>query len=171
MDQSDTFDARLPVAALPIRADVPIDPLLAAVVATLRAEGLRPAGFLQREGTRLEDLVSGALYPITQDLGPGSSGCRLDPEGLAIAAAAGIAALERSPDLLVIPRFGKAETEGEGMRGLIGRACERGVPVLVAVRPSSEPAWEAFAGGLCQWLPPDGEAALRWCRAACAERA
>ncbi|WP_145105046.1 DUF2478 domain-containing protein [Cereibacter sediminicola] len=171
MNQSDIPDERLPIAALPIRPDTPIDRLLAEVVADLQAAGLRIAGFLQRDGVRLEDLITGASYPINQSLGPGSSGCRLDPQGLAVAAAAALAALEEGPDLLLIPRFGKAEMEGEGMRAVIARACERDVPVLVAVRSSAEPAWEAFAGGLSHWLTVKREAVTGWCRTACAERA
>lgn len=171
MKQSDIPDERLPIAALPIRPDAPIDRLLAWVVADLQADGLRIAGFRQCDGVRLEDLITGASYPITQSLGPGSSGCRLDPQGLAVAAAAALAALEEGPDLLLIPRFGKAEMEGEGMRAVIARACERDVPVLVAVRSSAEPAWQAFAGGLSHWLPAEREAVTGWCRTACAERA
>lgn len=97
MEQDDPSGEWPLIAALPVRQDVPVDALLADVAAQLAAEGLRTAGFLQRDGVRLEDLTSGALYPITQDLGPGSSGCRLDPAGLALAAAAGLAALERGP--------------------------------------------------------------------------
>ncbi|SNS68679.1 Nucleoside-triphosphatase THEP1 [[Luteovulum] sphaeroides subsp. megalophilum] len=168
MEQDDPSGEWPLIAALPVRQDVPVDALLADVAAQLAAEGLRTAGFLQRDGVRLEDLTSGALYPITQDLGPGSSGCRLDPAGLALAAAAGLAALERGADLLVIPRFGKAEIEGEGMRGVIGRACELGVPTLVGVRESAEPAWETFAGGLAEWIAPERQAVASWCRTACA---
>jgi hypothetical protein len=65
--------------------------------------------------------------------------------------------------LLVINKFGKVEAEGGGLRGVIGEAVERGIPVLIAVPSRNLPEWRAFAGefaaefnrndpGLAEWL-------------------
>lgn len=164
----------LPVASIPIRPGIDIDALLHAVVCDLRAEGFRLAGFLQARGggdVRLSDLAGGGSHGITQRLGPGSHGCKLDPRGLAEAAAVALAALNGRPDLLVIPRFGKAEVEGEGLRAVIARACELQIPVLVAVREASAPAWQDFTGGLARTLPAELGAVLHWCRTALAHPA
>ncbi|MCE6952341.1 DUF2478 domain-containing protein [Cereibacter sphaeroides] len=161
---------RLILAAIPLGAPG-VDALLDEVVAVLRAEGLILAGFLQERQpdgeVRIRDLATGGAQGITQRLGPGSRGCKLDPQALAGAAAGALATLGADPDLLVIPRFGKAEAEGHGLRTVIERACERQIPVLVAVRQDSRPAWDDFTGGLAEELPLDRGAVLDWCRTAC----
>ncbi|TDX28256.1 DUF2478 domain-containing protein [Rhodovulum visakhapatnamense] len=162
-------DAPYRVAAIPLVEDLAIDALLAKVVAALRAEGVRVAGFRQGRapegGMAVEDLTGGGVFSISQDLGPGSQGCKLDPQGLAEAACAALAALETGPDLLILPRFGKAEVEGHGFRSVIERACERQVPVLVAVKPDCTAAWTDFTGGVADRLVPERAAVLDWCRA------
>ncbi|ARC88023.1 DUF2478 domain-containing protein [Rhodovulum sp. MB263] len=162
-------DASFRVAAIPLSREPSVDPLLATVVAVLRAEGVRVAGFRQERGAdgglAVEDLTGGGVFPISQQLGSGSEGCSLDPQGLAEAACAALAALETGPDLLILPRFGKAEAEGQGFRAVIERACEWQVPVLVAVKPDCSEAWEAFTGGAAARLAPDRDALLEWCRA------
>lgn len=166
--------ARIRIAAVALGPDVPVDALLAAVVAELVAEGRRLAGFRQVRradgGMAVEDLAGPGVFGISQSLGPGSQGCSLDPRGLAEAAGAALVAIEAAPDLILLPRFGKAEAEGHGFRAVIARACERQIPVLVAVRADCEPSWQEFTGGLAERLPPEPGALLAWCRAAMAER-
>ncbi|NDK36066.1 DUF2478 domain-containing protein [Rhodovulum sulfidophilum] len=168
-------EAAFRVAAIPLSPELSVDALLATVEATLRAEGARLAGFRQRRGAdggmAVEDLTGGGVFSISQQLGAGSQGCRLDPQGLAEAACAALATLETGPDLLILPRFGKAEVEGHGFRAVIERACERQVPVLVAVKPDCVAAWEAFTGGAADRLDPDRGALLAWCRAGLRARA
>ena len=146
-----------------------VDQGLASIAAEFAARGLRVAGFLQTRlaegGMVVRDLAGGGIYRVTQDLGRGSRGCRLDPGGLAEASGAALAALDVGADLLLIPRFGKAEAEGHGFRTVIERACEAQIPVLVAVRPAFEGAWDAFSGGLAEKLAPDPQVMLAWCRA------
>ncbi|SIO38145.1 Protein of unknown function [Rhodovulum sp. ES.010] len=173
MDQAAEDRAETGIAAIPLAENVPVDALLAGVVAALAAEGCRVAGFRQMRtdgGIALEDLAGGDMFAISQSLGPGSRGCSLDPRGLAEAAGAALRALETGPDLVVLPRYGKAEAEGHGFRAVIARACERQIPVLVAVRPACESSWLEFTGGLAARLDPDPDALLSWCRAALADR-
>ena len=158
------------IAGIPIPAGGAVDPLLARLVAELRAEGLRLVGFLQGRlpdgGMAVEDLAGGRLIGITQRLGPGSQGCRLDPQGLAEAAVLALHALDGGADLLVIPRFAKAEAEGQGFRAVIEKACAMQVPVLAAVRTDFAAAWDEFTGGLARPLPPEPQVILNWCRQA-----
>ncbi len=72
------------------------------------------------------------------------------------------AELETCPDLLVLNRFGRGESEGRGFRDLIARALEMGVPVLTAVRPTYGGAWAAFGGDLACDLPVEADAVLAW---------
>lgn len=149
------------------------DVVLARAAARLRAEGVRLAGHVQgirpgRSGevTVVEDLVSGVVRPITQDLGPGASGCSLDPAALADVAAALLAQLDSGVDLLVINRFGKGEAEGRGLRAAIERAVLDGVPVLTVLRADHADAWDQFTGGAASVLEPEEEAILNWARTA-----
>lgn len=167
------------VAAVLCPQGIAADALLDRVAQVLRSEGYRIAGLVQRPvapegGARallhVADLSSGALLRITQDLGADARGCRLDPGALAAAAGALMARLEdaadKAPDALILNRFGKAETEGKGLRGVAEQACLRGIPVLAALRPGHRAGWEAFSGGAAVILPPDEARVLTWLRAA-----
>ncbi|TCO69878.1 uncharacterized protein DUF2478 [Rhodovulum euryhalinum] len=175
MDQASEVMAEIRIAAIPLVEDVSVDTLLAGVVAALMAQGHRLAGFRQTRtdacGMAVEDLSGGGLFGISQRLGPGSTGCSLDPQGLAEAAGAALLALEAGPDLVVLPRYGKAEAEGHGFRAVIEKACERQIPVLAAVRRDCTASWEDFTGGCADWLAPEPEAVLDWCRRAMPVRA
>jgi nucleoside-triphosphatase THEP1 len=161
------------IAAIRCPDGVSADAVLARAAARFRAEGVRLAGHVQ--GTRpgrggavtvVEDLVTGEVRPITQDLGPGSAGCTLDPAALAEVAAALLARLDGPLDLLVVNRFGKGEAEGRGLRAAIERAVMDGVPVLTVLRADHAEAWDQFTGGEAVLLEPDDEAILNWARAA-----
>jgi len=120
-----------------------IDALLEDTIAALKAEGLLVAGVVQQadpadpdccDMLALRDVMSGELTSITENRGKHATACRLDPRGLVEVAARLEAALDQAPDLLVLNRFGKAETEGRGLRSVLTEALVRGIPVLTAVR-------------------------------------
>lgn len=150
------------------------DRLLAGVVARLQARGWPLAGVVQHntgcEGACDMDLAilgRAEVVRISQSLGPGSSGCRLDPQGLE-AAVGLVGPMLAGARLLVVNKFGKAEAEGRGFRPLIGEALAAGIPVLVAVSALNRPAFEDFAGDLAEPLPAREAALLAWCDAAAA---
>lgn len=149
------------------------DAVVAAVADALRARGLRPVGYVQRvapggtrEVTLVEDVATGQRQPITQDLGACATGCALDPAALAEVAGALQMALEAGGDLLIVNRFGRSESEGRGLRGVIEAAVLSGVPVLAMVRDDYAPAWAAFTGGEAVALPAERDAILAWADAA-----
>lgn len=158
-------------------SDARSDALLADLALRLAADGLRLAGAVQVNAERAAgpcdmDLVvlgPGQRVRISQSLGPGSTGCRLDPGGLETAVALAEQALAGA-NLVLVNKFGKQEAEGRGFRSLIGRALAEGVPVLTAVSPGNRAAFAAFADGLAEELPPDPEALARWCRRSVALR-
>ena len=68
-----------------------------------------------------------------------------------------------APDLLVVNRFGRLESEGGGMLAEIGQAFADGVRgPRSACRGATSPVWNAFADGLDVQLPPSarGDRAL-----------
>ncbi len=150
-----------------------VDRIFETLVKDLQACGLKVAGVIQRRAEYgdtccadmgLEMISSGETVEISQALGSGSRGCRLDPRGLAeITARLGIE-LGQRPDLLILNRFGKGEQDGQGFRQLIGEAMEQSVPVLTAVREPYLDAWRAFAGELSVDLPPELGAIRDWCK-------
>ena len=139
-------------------------------VAAARRDGARLVGFLQERGpgcgrhdAALRDLASGEVLAIMQDLGPGASGCHVDPAAIAAAAGRLGRALDAGdPDLVVVNRFGKLECEGGGMLAELGEAVARGLPVVVCVPRRFGDAWAAFAGGLDERLPPESAALADW---------
>lgn len=149
-----------------------IDGLLEMLTSHLRSQGVLVAGVLQRRAAfgdsccadmGLELISTGETIEISQPLGSGSRGCRLDPRGLAEVTARLQTELEARPDLLILNRFGKGEQDGEGFRQLIAQAAGSSIPILTAVRPSYRQAWQSFAGDLAVDLPPDEDLILKWC--------
>jgi nucleoside-triphosphatase THEP1 len=147
------------------------DRLIEELAASLQARGLRLAGTVQRNVEILEDrrcvmeidvLGTGEVLRISQDLGPGARGCRLDVDALERAAGLVAASLERPVDLLILNKFGKQEEEGGGFRPLIGQALAMEVPVLIAVSSAKLADFLAFAGDLAEPVAADPASLLEW---------
>ena len=160
------------LAAILAAKDVPADQLLAGAAHRARQAGLRVAGFLQHRETggeeccrdiEIEHIGTGVTQIISQALGSGSKGCRLDPAALADVAGALQAELDDGADMLILNRFGKGETEGHGFRSIIETAYARQIPVLTVVRETYVEGWNDFAGDCGVLLAPDSKAVLGWC--------
>lgn len=131
--------------------------LVRRIVAHIEAKGGRSAGFIQKDRERsdrarcdmdLEELATGRRIPISEDRGPGATGCRLHEEGLNRAIVSAMETISSAPDVLVLNKFGKSETEGRGFRPLIAAALEAGVPVITPVPARNLDNWRRFAGSL-----------------------
>lgn len=155
------------------------DRALAGLAARLMARGRVLAGVVQHNsdcvpGGRcdmdLQVLPDGPVIRISQSLGPGARGCRLDPAGLEQAVALVAARIEAAPapDLLIVNKFGKHEAEGRGFRPLIAEALARDIPVLVGVNGLNEARFLAFAGGAARRLADTGPGFQAWFEAAAA---
>lgn len=165
------------LAAVHYEARYPIDEFMRSTAEALAGGGLRIAGVIQENGRNpredgsccatmtLIDLRTGERFKISQDLGTDARGCRLDPRGLADVEGRLDAAIATGVDLLVLNKFGRAESEGRGLREVLAHALGAGVPVLTAVRPPYDEAWQAFHGGLAASLTPQPAAVLAWLRA------
>ncbi|MDL2201122.1 DUF2478 domain-containing protein [Brucella intermedia] len=160
------------LAAIVAAKDVPVDQLLAGAAHRARQAGLRVAGFLQHRETggeeccrdiEIEHIGTGVTQIISQALGSGSKGCRLDPAALADVAGALQTELDDGADMLILNRFGKGETEGHGFRSIIETAYARQIPVLTVVRETYVEGWNDFAGDCGVLLAPDSKAVLGWC--------
>lgn len=143
------------LAAIRYGRNDPVDGVLEGVVRDLQAGGVRIAGYIQRESdteagrcptTHLEDVTTGKLHVISQPLGVGARGCRLDPQALAGVCGELQARLDEGVDLVVLNRFGKGEAQGHGFRDAIGQALLSGVPVLVALNDLYVKDFDEFAG-------------------------
>ncbi|PCH66664.1 MAG: 3-dehydroquinate dehydratase [Rhodobacteraceae bacterium] len=110
----------------------------------------------------LRVLPDGPEIRITQSLGKGAQGCRLDPAGIEAAVAAVETAGTEGASIMILNKFGPQEAEGRGFCAAIGAAMADGVPVLVGVSKGTRAAFEAFAGGMAEPLPADPEAIRIW---------
>ncbi|NOX39314.1 MAG: DUF2478 domain-containing protein [Alphaproteobacteria bacterium] len=149
------------------------DRLISDTAAFLQLKGVRLTGIvkvLEQEqdascacDMAVQVLPDGPVIPITQDLGEGSDACRLDPGAIARA----VGEVEKRPlegtQIFILNKFGPEEAEGRGFRNAIGAALTAGVPVLIGVGASSRPAFDAFADGLAEILPPEAGAIRDWC--------
>lgn len=162
---------QFPIAAVRFETGDGIDALLETVVRAVQLHGRPVAGYLQRETPdgpgccsimHLEDIFSGELTCISQALGAGSRGCRLDPQALAEVSGRLLSTIGPNTELVVLNRFGKGETDGHGFRSVIETACDLGVPVLTAVREMYEPGWLEFTAGTGTILPAEPDAIVRW---------
>ncbi|MDP3264194.1 MAG: DUF2478 domain-containing protein [Tabrizicola sp.] len=146
------------------------DACIAAVVAELQGAGARLAGTVQTNLDRAKDhpcdmdlmvLPAGPIHRISQDLGPGARGCRLN--GGVLEEAVMQAALHLAgADLLVVNKYGKLEAEGRGFVPLIAEALERGTPVLVGVNGLNLPAFLHFSAGTARHLTCTSAEIARW---------
>ena len=137
------------------------DALQGAWVLDLQQAGWRVGGVLQRLTTwprggkrmQLLDVRGPQVFDISQDLGPQSKGCCLDPAGVVEASSVLRQALVDGVDVVVTNRFGGLEAQGGGFVAEIVALAEAGIPVLTIVAPAHLPAWRALTGSLGQALP------------------
>lgn len=151
-----------------------VDDVIAAAVDLMQAGGVRLAGTVRslpagpgahRCDMDLRALPDGPSFRISQPLGPGARGCRLDG-GLIEAIAAEAEARLAHADLLVVNKFGRQECLGRGFRPVIARAMALGIPVVVGVNALNLAEFLAFAGGMAEALDPSPGAVLDWFGAA-----
>lgn len=111
---------------------------------------------------KLRNIVDGRSYPIFQDLGSGSSACHLDGTGAISASEAVRLDIAAGCDLVLLSKFGKLEAAGTGLAPAFIAAIEAGVPLLTAVSPAFQAAWERFAAPFFIALPADPEMIEAW---------
>ncbi|MFP7674679.1 DUF2478 domain-containing protein [Marivita sp. S0852] len=152
------------------------DRLLQSVVARLKHDKVRLLGAVRAPDPGSSDahcestlslLPDGPRVRITQDLGAGSSACRMDAG--ALEEAVGVATVRLASDgadLVILNKFGLSEAEGRGFRGLIADALAQDIPVLVGLSDTHRAAFETFADGMATQVAPDDTAILEWCRVA-----
>lgn len=172
------METAMKIAAISAPERGETDRLITVISERLLKEGARLSGIVKvlqemPEGTHHCDMEVRVLpgerkIAITQSLGDGSEGCRLNPTAIAEAVAAVESAAEGEADLFVLNKFGPEEADGRGFRQAIGSALEQGVPVLVGVTGGSRAAFDEFAAGLADMLPADEDAIAKWCRDAIA---
>lgn len=160
---------KLAYTLAPGRGDT--DLVLRRLATSLAARGLRCCGTVQINSERADAgpcdmdvrvLPDGPVLRISQDLGPQSRGCRLDPAALEAAVGLVAAGLSSGTDLLIINKFGKHEAGGRGFRDVIAEAVATGIPVLVGLNALNRPAFETFAGGMAVGLPAEPAALMAW---------
>ncbi|SFU08598.1 DUF2478 domain-containing protein [Sedimentitalea nanhaiensis] len=151
------------------------DLLLSELAVHLTRAGV-PLGGVVQSNTQCSDselcdmdvrvLPDGPVFRISQSLGAGSRGCRLNPAALEQAVAHVLSALDGTvgnrPDLLIINKFGKHEAAGRGFRPLIAEALMLDIPVLTAVNPTNEADFLAFAEGMAECLPTQLTSVRDW---------
>jgi hypothetical protein len=170
---------RMKLAVLSSGVQGEIDQLLSETAGRLQVEGVRLVGVVKvleetsadahACDTHLHVLPDGPPILITQSLGSGSAGCRLNPSAITEAVAAVEQKSTDAFDLFILNKFGPQETEGRGFCAAIGSALEQDIPVLIGVGRACRDAFDAFAGGMAEILPPDREAIHKWCVEAMAE--
>lgn len=106
-------------------------------------------------------LPDGDIIRISQDLGPNSRGCHLDPNALEEAVVKTAARLDGA-DMLIINKFGKHEADGRGFRDVIAEAVMRDIPVIVGTNGLNIGAFLDFCGGEAEALAPDLGGLLDW---------
>lgn len=157
------------------------DRLLAAVADQLARDGVRLVGALRPVSPEVGSghcdsdlwlLPNGPTVRITQDLGAGSTACRMDAGAFEDAVGLAMGRFQADgADLVILNKFGLGEAEGRGFRALVAVALEQGVPVLTGVSETHRAAFETFAEGMEIYLVPEEDAILDWCRSVITDRA
>ena len=171
-----TTELTADVAAIHYERDFDINSILRTVVKRLQGSGVKVGGVLQESELRpngvcvqlnIVDIRTGKIERITQDRGRDSRGCKLDPRGLAAISHCITDAIDADVDLVIINKFGRAESEGDGLLSCIADAISAGVPILTTVRDPYVAAWSVYHGGLAIELPPKIDVILQWCDTTC----
>lgn len=146
------------------------DTLIAQAVKEFELDGLRLAGTVRARPVdphahpcdmELRVLPDGPVTRISQALGSGSKGCRLDG-GVIESIAAAVEARLGAADLLIINKFGKQEAQSRGLCPAIGMALEMRIPTLVGVNKMNRTDFMAFSAGMAEPLPPELRAVRAW---------
>lgn len=144
-----------PITALVYTDSDTADRALRAIAHELQDRGFRLAGLVQHNERRadrsrcnmvLEELASGEQIGIAEDRGPLARGCALDVDRLLSAMQIVQDALAEAPDLVILNKYGKTESEGAGFRPLIADIVERRLPLLIGVPWRNVENWRLFAG-------------------------
>jgi hypothetical protein len=148
-----------------------IQKLLAAFAERRGQEGFRVAGAIEVPAPAgsclcgrlaLKDIATRALFPVTLDLGSGSSACKLDAAGLTAACQSVLQAIAGGADLVVLSKFGKVEAEGSGFLDAFSAAAGAGIPCVTGVAPSFAASFLRYAGDYSQWIGADASSLERW---------
>ncbi len=148
-----------------------VDWLVLRAARRLATAGLRTCGIVQINTERPDSAVcdmdvqvlpDGPVLRISQRLGSGARGCRLDPATLEEAVGLVLTGLTQGPDVLIVNKFGKHEADGRGFRPVIAEALALNIPVLVGVSAANRDAFLAFAGDMSVALPQEDDALLGW---------
>ena len=159
------------LAAISYDRGFDIDHLLVTACERLSRRGVRLGGLLQistgakgncASTVHVVDLRTNTAFDIWEDRGACAKACRLDERGLAAASEALDEAIADRVDLIIMNRFGRAESLGGGLLASLSAAVSMNLPVLTAVRAPYDLAWAKFHGGLGQELPADVGAIVAW---------
>lgn len=159
------------LAAIEYQKDFNIDVLLENVALNLKGRGHYLAGYTQFEVKdpkgrcpvmKLRNLKTDETARISQAMGMESRGCRMDAGALAEFSGKLVNELEPAIQMLIINRFGKAETEGHGFRNVIEKAFVMQLPILTTVRAPYIEAWNVFCGELGETLQAEPNNILNW---------
>jgi nucleoside-triphosphatase THEP1 len=162
------------LAAVMYETGIDINRILRDVATSLRGRGVDIGGVLQEPEAgddsscarlNVVDIRTGTSACITEERGKDAVGCKLDPRGLADISHCITDAIEAGVDLIIINKFGRAESEGDGLLSCIADAVSAGIPVLTTVREPYLAAWRSFHGGLAKELAPSNSAVMAWCEA------
>jgi len=156
------------LTAIKFKRGFDVDIHLAHICQQLTGKGLIVGGLVQNNscsavsGIQLVDLRSQNKFDIWENRGRLASGCRLDETGLLGTAKVIEQAIDDRVDLVIINRFGRAESEGKGLRDYFAQAVDAGVPVLTGVREPYIEAWQQFHGGMAHELLATGKNLENW---------
>ncbi|NMM46537.1 DUF2478 domain-containing protein [Rhodospirillaceae bacterium KN72] len=159
------------LAGVVFRTKQPVDAAIEAARIALTDRGVRVDGVRQdrvhdpetgRQTLIVRDLRDTWSLPILEPRGDAATGCRLDPHAIADLSVRLDTLFDPSPDLLLVNRFGRAESEERGLRDVFEKAALNHIPLLVAVREDYVESWQSFHGGMGTELPMDCDAILAW---------
>lgn len=163
-------DDRVAAAAIVDDGLTDVDALLAGVAAEQRRAGRRVRGLVMTypDGRAtcaspmvLVDIDTRHSYLVSQPLGSGSAGCRVDPQGFALASRVLRDALGEAPELVVCNRYGALEVEGGGFAQEMLALMAEGIPLLTIVAARHLDAWAHYSGG-APVLPARPDAVAAW---------
>lgn len=159
------------LAAIIYEPGIDADRVLRQVIDSLRPRGIRFGGIIQSTGERwsacrrvlqVEDLATGAVLRISQDLGLQAESCILDTAALSAATRYVRAAIDEQVDVLITNRFGEQEANGQGLRAELAEAAMAGFIIVTVMKSNYRDAWAEFGGEFGVTLEPNAKIVSDW---------
>jgi hypothetical protein len=134
---------------------------------------IRIAGMIEERGGtegrtcragQLRSISNGAVFPMFEESYKGGAACDIEEAGVASASSMVCRDIAAGCDLVILSKFGKLESAGQGLRTAFAASVEAGMPLLTYAPHMFSQSWTSFIDSRAIVFPVDASAIDDWLR-------